>query len=268
MAGQLGRSGGWNRLPAEAWECACGMRKSTPHAQRCQRCTRSQGTRDAAGRLNYQTPCACGRLKSRNSARCQACFKAARFDKSHPVSRCVGCDWPFRRRHRSHDAGRYCSRACAFAHWSEIRQQDPKNVQARLRPKPVKHCARCQCPPGSPRAKYCDACSEVRRWEKRDLARRATRRWLRSHPRPRRSGPPVTHTCPGCGESFTSVKPNAVFCSFRCMRQSRKVLKGSPLSVIPVAEREQIAQLVSLRRAANKRVDDIRKGRPYQGAAE
>lgn len=173
-----------------------------------------------------------------------------------PMLTCIGCGESFWRRRTGHDARRYCSRACAFAHWRDVRLSDIRSVRARSRPKPTHPCRRCS-QPIELRKQLCENCREVARWEQAEINRQIGRQ------RPRHPRPPIPHTCPSCGGLF-SAPEDAVFCSPICTRRARKVTKGLRLSRVPLAEREILAQWVVLVRQANQRIDDLRKCRPLR----
>ena len=211
--------------------------------------------RGVTGRLIYQKLCACGQLISRTAARCFTCYIKLRSEqqKARRTFRCLGCGQESsRRKCPGHDARKYCSRACAFAHWSEIRLSDVRSVRARARPRPTHPCRRCDRPIEL-RKQLCVSCREVARWDQADRRRQKARQ------RPKVGT--FKHTCPSCGDPFVGLR-DAVFCSHICSRRARKVTKGMGLSRLPINERERVAPLVALVRQANQRIDRVRRYQP------
>ncbi len=170
---------------------------------------------------------------------------------ARPVSTCVGCGQGFYRRKRPHDARKYCSRACAFAHWSEIRQQDARSVRARARALEPRRCSSCSQPVAVPRKRFCETCERVRAAEQAESHRLQVLEYIRKK-RGTRAG--VLHTCPSCGETFTGMLQR-VFCSRTCARQGN--FRGLRFSKHPVDERELLASMAALARAGYQQLDRL-----------
>jgi len=266
MSGQPGRSGGWNRLPAHLWTCVCGRRKTNRYSLRCRRChadhmrgmQRRQGVRSTTtGRLTYQHPCStCGGLCSRGATQCKTCECAVRSQRSRPETRCLGCGRQFQRKRKQRDVVKYCSRACAFAHWSDIRRTDIRAVRARARPPKTYACCNCGAPLLSGRRRYCEVCRNVRAAINRQLHNELAReraRQQRRHP-----AGPIVQICPSCGAHFDGRL--RVCCSRLCLRRAKKVLKGLQLSHFPASELAPVAELIATMRAAYRHIDTVRKG--------
>lgn len=211
--------------------------------------------------------CDCGRVISRGATMCKPCFIARERQRGQlqrtrrRVHRCIGCGCEFQRVRKPRDACKYCKRACAFAHWSEIRSNDPRMVRARARPPKTLHCRDCGAL-RSPRCHRCDVCREVRAWEQAEIARQQTRQQQRAHRQSRSAWPFARrqHVCPVCGEPFTSDTRHRVFCSPDCGNRAHKAMDRMRLSLIPPAERAQLSAMLAEMHAAYREIDRFNKG--------
>jgi hypothetical protein len=233
--------------------CACGGNK-TPGAQYCRSCP--------ARPINPRRLCICGREKSYHRQLCLACRKAARRP---PLRYCEWCSAPFRRtKHgRDKDVFRFCSRECHFARLKAIaavnqetrRAQDQAVAHERAIDRALtaaarraitllracKHCG-ASMPEDRRQSVYCgEAC--------RIAGTAAHVRGTRARNKPQG----LAHVCPNCGIRFTSHEGD-VFCSARCSRQLKHRRYGS-FRWLDVDERNRIAELVALARAANRFID-------------
>jgi len=168
---------------------------------------------------------------------------------SGPMLTCLGCGQQFWRRKTGHDSRKYHSRACAFAHWRQIRLTDIRSLCAQSRPaEPSRLCERC-FQPVARRRKYCVPCGKVQRAE-------AGRQTTLAYTRAKRGVRVIPHTCPSCGELFTAPL-GRVFCKLACRKQGRNVAKGLRLVGRSVDDREQLAALAALAHAGYQRLDEL-----------
>lgn len=199
------------------------------------------GVKGRSGGWNRLPQCACGRPKTKGATRCIACTRPG-----FPVRICEGCGVEFSRKARRRDAFRYCSRACAFAHWSEIQR-----AAHPAKPKPVRQCRRCDAPIA--RLAFCATCRDIRAREAQLRARAVS---LARSRRQRGITADINHTCPGCGRTFQST-PGRVACSRGCRRQVQRLVRQMRLSTLPPGEREQLASMIALVHSAYRRIDEI-----------
>jgi hypothetical protein len=68
----------------------------------------------------------------------------------------------------------------------------------------------------------------------------------------------LNHVCPNCGQQFLGYTAD-VYCSKRCFRQYTKHQRYPGLRSLPLNERNQIAAMIALVRAANRRIDESLK---------
>jgi hypothetical protein len=68
----------------------------------------------------------------------------------------------------------------------------------------------------------------------------------------------LNHVCPNCGHGFLGWAAD-VYCSKRCFRQYSKHQRYPGLRSLPLTERNQIAAMIALIRAANRRIDESLK---------
>lgn len=178
--------------------------------------------------------CVCGGRKTRTAAKCLACelariaparaVRAARFvcacgaRKTRQWARCQACA------------------AAARAASKATRLQSLEARQARLvQQRAARH--------------YRDQQSAIERQITRALRRE-------QQARRKQERAPCDHVCPNCGVTFMG-RPRCVYCSMKCRQQlthhNRAGKQRYPsLDGMPVAERNQIARLVALVRAARR----------------
>jgi len=218
-----------------------------------------------------QPRCACGQPKSYRTAQCWTCYNAGRRGPSY---QCLGCGAAFWRFHSptKRDARRYCSRACFFAMKKTRAAENQRVIQARKQSESVESeihralrqeaqrtllalrlCAECGGPLSrlSPGGRFCRRCVAYRIATATSRGRRASRE----------VGP--EHLCPNCGQTFRGHVQD-VYCSLHCAKQykARHDRCGDTyptLSHMPLDERNQIAELIALTRAAYRKIDQVRK---------
>jgi hypothetical protein len=246
-------SGGWNRFTDQQrsereqnLRCACGRLKSTRKTVQCQRCS-------FRTRFPPQPPllCQCGHPRSRGTCLCRSCFQQSRRTIYH----CLGCGREFWRKRHGRDALRYCSRACAFAHWSDVQHSGIRSRAACERLPKIRLCSNCGGTPIATHQRLCEVCREVRKWERAEIYRQRSREISKQRPR----HPRIQHACASCGKVFMGT-PSRVCCSPQCHKRARKVLRGLNLSQIPVALRNELSTMTAEIRTAYRRIDQVRKG--------
>jgi hypothetical protein len=227
--------------------CQCGKWKSKKAVQ-CRACR-------ACSRPITRKPCACGRHKSYGAIRCQACESHRRWPDPQ-IFLCEWCGQTCQRKNRrdaKHDARRFCSKRCSGA----LRTAEAKAAQQTIRQahsiqreleRAQRQYARSVCACGAAVTRssrsMCSAC-----W------REYSRRW---HPLTAK----VEHLCPNCGQSFQAPE-GRVFCSRRCgvqiSKTRDKVRRYPSIGRLPVEDRNHLAALIALTRAANRRIDESAK---------
>jgi hypothetical protein len=196
--------------------------------------------------------CACGRRKTEYARTCLVCYNEHRLP---PKRQCEGCGKTFMRRQRSRDSFLFCSRECYFAvkkaRGIEHQQRKENDRVDREIQRELKRAARsvlrtlrwCECgaPLNRPTARYCAPCyQQVIGAGIRNGRRIASQQG-------------VGHVCPNCGNIFRGYS-TAVYCSVRCARVIAHHRRYPALRHLPLAERNRLAELVALVRAANRRL--------------
>jgi predicted RNA-binding Zn-ribbon protein involved in translation (DUF1610 family) len=200
--------------------------------------------------------CACGGRRSRNARQCKSCDTAARRGSDFSCEWCGLVFW--RKSHNSNkaDARRFCSKQCSGAlktaqarareHVTAIETEFARAVEQELHARlstpqqPVRICS-CGAVITKKGTGYCAAClpSRVATWC------RAARSVVRHEG--------VEHVCPNCGHSFRGYVGD-VFCSQRCATQLTHHRRYPSIGAVPYPERNQLAELIALQRAANRRL--------------
>jgi len=173
------------------------------------------------------------------------------------VSQCVWCTATFSRRPWSDDTLRYCTRECYFA-MKKARAHERHEVLAveqqleqelrRSASAAIRALRRCRACAGSiPADRGGSYCSDVCRRAGIGTNLRATRRTNKGA-----SG--IQHLCPNCGQWFTG-HPGDVFCSSRCAHQLKPCYPRIR-RIASIEERNRLAELIYLVRAANRRIDE------------
>jgi hypothetical protein len=253
-------AGGWNRgltapeqeerraaTAARRYFCNCGALKAAG-VLRCPACK-------AAKKL-APFVCACGGKKAREAAACRACYLT---NVHADDSTCQWCQQTFRRGQKApdRDARKYCSKTCYGAAkriWAPgARGRFVASLRHELRSRlavfdrrsqtaaPWRRCS-CGAPIENPFGKCCRRCGA----ERKGIGIRSARAISR------RVG--CEHVCPNCGVRFHG-HPGDVFCSAKCGRQ----LRGRNFSIrgLPLDERNKLAELIALVRAANRRLQGV-----------
>lgn len=230
--------------------CRCGHAKSKSSPQ-CRAC--AINTREKIPRPR----CSCGGQKARYSLRCQACDAVRRkceaVRRMVPTRVCQWCGAEFRRQgdaRAAHDVLRFCSKKCWGAFRSAIAQAQHEKYRGarqiiRELTRAQRLYARSVCACGAtitrPYGSLCTSCRAARRSEAFRIRREEG----------------VHHLCPNCGQSFRGHTDD-VYCSSPCAKQFRKKSR-SRIRAIPLDERNRIAELLALVRAANRRIDEVNK---------
>jgi hypothetical protein len=68
----------------------------------------------------------------------------------------------------------------------------------------------------------------------------------------------VVHVCPNCGRTFHG-RDQDIHCSSRCAHHLHKKGRYPTIGTLPIGERNRIASLIALVRAANRRMDEVAK---------
>lgn len=191
--------------------------------------------------------CACGQRKTDAATRCQSCATAHR----RPMFRCEWCSAEFwRRRWDGRDYRRFCSHRCANActgaqvyavcqarRDSEQAQREIDRELRRAAQRVLLELRSCSCggPITRPHGTMCTTCAATHRRE-----------------RGREHG--IKHLCPNCGQWFRGLETD-VYCSPRCARQLRKKGRYPSIASLATGERNRIAELIALIRAARRRIE-------------
>jgi hypothetical protein len=234
-----------------------------------------------------QSTCACGGWKSPTSARCLACDKARR---KPPLRHCEWCHQAFVMRQRHADpkkgAGRFCTKRCSglFRAAAGVMPLQKADVRARAAIGTAQY--------RELHREEWDWRREERKRQKEEEQRHQQQKWDREHAcscgassttarwvydEPYRAGqtPPSgrtrywceacfahefyarQHVCPNCGEEFYGTE-RETYCSERCGTQMRKRIERSAcypsIGHLPVDERNKLARLIALMRAAHRRI--------------
>jgi len=198
--------------------------------------------------------CACGQSKSSRAKRCLMCERQ-RLEQMVPLRICQWCQSEFRRKGRrvrdGHDILCFCSKKCWGACRSARFQAEQNEYRqacqiSRELKRAQRLYARSICACGATITRRCGTlCNTCAAEHKREGIHRA-----RSVSRT--AG--VRHICPNCGESFRGYASD-VHCSTRCCKQLRKKGQRYPvIGALPLQERNRIAELVALVRAARRRI--------------
>lgn len=152
-----------------------------------------------------------------------------------PIRSCETCGTAFQRTRNASDNARFCSRLCAFRARTAAAAARAAQVQQ------ARHEAR------------------QHRAIEREFARlvRGELRRALAFPRPRPpSRPPVflEHVCPNCGQRYMGQE-RRVYCSPQCSQQYLHHGNYPPLGAVPLVERNSLATLVALTRAANRHLN-------------
>jgi hypothetical protein len=253
--------------------CAdCGVavprpRRGSPR-RRCDACRREYAKTYPSRQPGHYYVCACGRPRANTAAKCLTCYWAERRRQIHI---CQHCGQSFRPKRSVCTArcqnNKYCSRACYFrakharaevaasaeAEALEARRAErafARSFALELRKRlPADHSVMgrfCRCGAAITQfaTGFCAPC----------IAEIMAARVRAGHSVARLLG--VAHICPNCGRSFRGY-PRAVCCSRRCDRQISKWKKGRrypSIQHVPVDERNKLAELIALTRAANRRL--------------
>jgi len=227
--------------------CACGQTKAR-YVDRCRFCARRESNKD-------KVPCACGRPKSRRTVQCRTCFNVKHRS---PAFQCAWCTRTFWRPKWKDDARRFCSRDCFFA-MKKGRAADRAESEAAEREiqqalyhaakkvrRSLRRCVHCAgSMPDDRGGRYCsDACLCAVLGTKVRETRRTNK------------AAGIQHQCPNCGVWFPG-HPCDVYCSPRCCKQFKTHLGRYPSleNVFPIEERNRIAGLIALVRAARRQID-------------
>jgi predicted RNA-binding Zn-ribbon protein involved in translation (DUF1610 family) len=65
----------------------------------------------------------------------------------------------------------------------------------------------------------------------------------------------ISHTCPNCGDTFIGL-PSVVYCGKRCRDLLGKHGRYPGLRSVPAPERNQVAEMIALVRAARRALAD------------
>jgi predicted nucleic acid-binding Zn ribbon protein len=223
--------------------------------------------------------CRCGGRKAWNSQLCSSC---RRQERRGPHQQCEFCGvsfWRYNMGDPAKDARRFCSRRCSALHRGATGRQTMQNPEIRARI--VGSIAYRQCV----EQRHAQAQERQRQreqeWqelqkrlqEQRERYQEETKcacgapstiaRWTPTHPYMRRwceachtqEFQAWQHVCPNCGQEFDG-EYRTVYCSERCATQMRKRQQRSDtypsIGGIPLAERNKLAELIALMRAANR----------------
>jgi len=218
--------------------------------------------------------CACGRPKNSTSAQCWSCYNTGRRG---PALICEWCKQTFRRFDRKNpakDARRFCSKRCgglfkaaagtlpirtpaALIAWeqnlalrraaSEVRREERRHERKLLAQERAAdrqaHRPTCACGEAFTRVLWNYSHPYMRRWCEACFAQE-----FYAHP----------HICPNCGQDFYGEQ-TATYCSRHCAKQMRHKIERSPdlyvsIGNFPLTERNNLAALIALMRAANRRL--------------
>jgi hypothetical protein len=225
----------WQRRASARDRCACG-REKWKKARRCQHCY------EAIRRKYDGRPCACGNKKSPTARQCFEC--RMRDDDARRSRVCEECSQPFNRpRHGNRDAQRFCSRSCGFA-WQKREGAEKRKATAKER-------------------ETQNRMRDVERTIQRELAHAIRTRLDQVVPRRPlgsfKTAERVRHVCPDCGVAFDGVL-GRVFCSPKCCQRYLHKRKYPALAHIEVHERNQLASMLALVRAANRQLQGVSYG--------
>ena len=181
--------------------CGCGGRKSLTSTA-CRQCAGKAKRKPAPIVL-----CLCGRPKSRTSQQCRGCVLEAL--EATRQRTCEGCRVVFHRKTSTANAGRFCSRECAYTDMRARKEARSSRLEAerteRLRAVVARNMARMR---------PCETCSQPT-----TNGRFCSRACSRGQSL-RRLAPLVTSMCSGCGASTSGLK--ALTLCARCMKRKHK----------------------------------------------
>jgi hypothetical protein len=167
-----------------------------------------------------------------------------------PTFYCESCAAPFWRRRNHKDARRFCSKRCAGV-WHRARtlarvqaERAQRQIDRELQRAARQAVALLRwCPCGaalnrrSPGGRFCRAC--------------VAERIRAGHASRERD---IAHCCPNCGGSFHGYEAQ-VFCSKRCAHQLQHKGRYPTLGRLPLEDRNQLAEMIALVRAARRQID-------------
>lgn len=227
-----------------------------------------------SGRRGHRTKpilCACGERKARYSMRCKACAMAATaatVARRRPAFTCEWCQhefWRPRKGNDKHDRRRFCSKRCSALLRTTARRMPWQNPDVQLRLALEREHRREQ------QRQRQQWLKQQRQQEQQEQTKCACgspstqARWTYEHPYMRRWCDACyaqefyawQHCCPNCGQEFYGEYRN-VYCSMRCAKQMRHRHERSDtyplIGALPLAERNKLAQMIALMRAANRRM--------------
>lgn len=251
--------------------CACGNRKGR-YSVCCLTCKKVIGPR-LRNRRFASAPvfvCACGNRISRNAIRCLVCAQAARAARREGMQRhCEVCGVMFYRKKGRHDARRFCSRFCAFRartrHAAERAEtRDHKHAIQRefvtIMRQQLRTALRTVIRTPNVRRCLCGAQLQHRARNAYDLGRTQCQTCASAAVRAAAAAAwsvaralGVPHICPNCGGTFQG-RESVTYCSNRCARQLHHKGRYPQIASLPLQARNHVAELISLMRAANRRL--------------
>lgn len=204
--------------------------------------------------------CACGKSRARNAARCWSCYSAGR---KRPLQVCQTCYRTFRPKRNlsevNYQRNKYCSRSCYFAaKQSRARARAlaaARSREARAIEREFAACFSAELTKRLPakatvEARLCRCGAPVTQWRTGSCVACIAARVRAGHWEAHLIG--VAHICPNCGRSFRGY-PGAVWCSEKCGHLMRKGRYPS-IANVSVDERNKLAGMIALVRAANRRL--------------
>jgi hypothetical protein len=185
---------------------------------------------------------------------CKASAQAYRTSRKHnPDLHCEWCGVAFFRRPSNRDARRFCSKRCSGARRRArtaerraailVQRRIAREKREQIRKQ--QHQARMICPCGARISR------RTGRWCNTCFAQQIGNGIRAGHTVARTAG--LHHLCPNCGQWFRGY-PRDTFCSTTCAKQMRKRDRYPHLGHLPIDERNQLAELIALVRAVNRRL--------------
>jgi hypothetical protein len=207
-----------------------------------------------AFRRKYSTHRFCSTKCSAKWVASQASERAIRARKDLHCEWCGIAFWRPRLTNRKVDACRFCSKRCSGARRrAQTAERRAVIREQREQLRRQRHEARVTCACGvrirRRTGRWCDAC----------YTQRIGNAIREGHILARRTG--LDHLCPNCGQWFRGYD-RATFCSSRCVSQMAKRQCYPHISHLPIDERNQLAELIALVRAANRRLHT--RGQPHR----
>jgi hypothetical protein len=193
--------------------------------------------RGFAGRI-----CDCGRLKGEYTHHCRSCETARRRGPLHWCEWCGAAFWRPKNDAKS-DARRFCSKRCSGA----------KRTAAAL----IRRAISAEAAKKTRDADYARRL-EQRRARRIEVDARGLEQQDARRIEVKKTWP--DHVCPNCGAQFVGPK-HKTFCGARCAHQLRKP-RFPRFGSLPIEARNNLAELMALVRAANRRLqghDDDRR---------